>query len=141
MAQYRSARSRSLGTGPGRRSGSVPPKTLVNLRVLPKDSRPGDVIATMRSLTQALGVRCQFCHVGREGQPLDQFDFVSDVVDKKTVARAMLVLVGDLNAQVQKAVPAAAAVTCYTCHQGARQPRHAPEPAALLERLQQPAER
>lgn len=29
----------------------------------------------MRNITGALGVRCQFCHVGEEGMPLERFDF------------------------------------------------------------------
>jgi hypothetical protein len=109
--------------------GKFPPDTFVNLRVLPKDSTTPDVVAAMRNMTQALGVRCQFCHVGQEGQPLDQFDFIADTVDKKHVARSMMELVRTINVEVQKSVPTAAAVTCYTCHRGAPRPLHAPAPA------------
>jgi len=33
-----------------------------NLRVLPQDTKLAELIPMMRSFTQALGVRCQFCH-------------------------------------------------------------------------------
>ena len=32
----------------------------------------------MMGFTRALGVRCNHCHVGEDGQPLSTFDFVSD---------------------------------------------------------------
>jgi hypothetical protein len=113
---------------PLRAQGTFPPATLANLQVLAKDTTVPQAIAVMRTMTQALGVRCQFCHVGVEGQPLDQFDFVSDTVDKKTAARAMMRLTREINAQLAAAMPAAPAVTCYTCHRGERQPVHAPPP-------------
>ncbi len=108
---------------------TFPPPTVGNLQVLPADTPPRAVIAAMRDMTLALGVRCPFCHVGKEGQPLDQFDFGADDVAAKTVARAMLRLTRDLNTQLKTALPAAPAVTCYTCHRGERQPVHAPAAA------------
>ncbi len=106
-----------------------PPAGVANLQVLPKDTPVPQVIAAMRAMSQGLGVRCQHCHVGVEGQPLDQFDFVSDAVPAKATARAMLRLTRDLNVLLRAARPAAAEVTCYTCHRGARTPVHAPPPA------------
>lgn len=121
----------SLAPGQAVAQGTFPPDTLVNLRVLPADTPPRELIATMREMTIALGVRCQFCHVGKEGLPLDQFDFVSDAVDKKGTARAMLRLTRAINSQLEEMTAAAPDVTCYTCHRGARQPVHAaPKPAA-----------
>jgi len=105
-----------------------PPEASVNLQVLPKDTPVPQVIAAMRAMTLGLGVRCQHCHVGVEGQGLDQFDFVSDTVPAKATARAMLRLTRDLNVQLRAALPAAAEVTCYTCHRGARTPVHTPPP-------------
>jgi hypothetical protein len=110
------------------RQGSFPPTSLSNLRVLPKESSPQEVIAVMRGMSQGLGVRCQYCHVGREGQPLDQFNFVSDDIDKKGVARSMLQLVRTINATLAPGAPSGP-VTCYTCHRGAARPVHAPPPA------------
>lgn len=108
---------------------TFPPATLENLKVLPKDTTAREVIARMRELTIGLGVRCQFCHVGREGLPLDQFDFVADTLPRKEVARGMMRLVATINERLQKESPApgtAATVTCYTCHRGAERPVHAP---------------
>ena len=118
------------GAGAGARQGPFPPTSLRNLQVLSKDTSPQEVIAVMRGMSQGLGVRCQYCHVGREGQPLDQFDFVSDDLDKKGVARSMLRLVRTINATL---APGAASgpVTCYTCHRGAVRPVHAQPPGQL----------
>lgn len=46
-----------------------PPKSFENLQVLTKGASAGDVINTMKGFTGALGVRCQHCHVGKEGLP------------------------------------------------------------------------
>src|SRR5262245_38840403 len=110
--------------------GKFPPDTFVNLLVLPKDSPPNAVITAMKNFARGLGVRCQFCHIGEEGMPLDKFDFVSDTKPEKQTARMMMRMVSEINAQLSKAMPDAAAkgyqVTCYTCHKGAQHPQHAP---------------
>lgn len=111
--------------------GKFPPDKFVNLLVLPKDSSPNTVITAMKNFARGLGVRCQFCHVGEEGMPLEKFDFVSDAKPEKQTARVMMRMVSDINAQLSKAMPDAAAkgyqVTCYTCHKGAQHPQHAPQ--------------
>jgi hypothetical protein len=58
--------------------GKWPPDSLINTKVIPKTTPPIQVVGTMRNFAGDLGVRCQFCHVGQEGQPLQQFDFASD---------------------------------------------------------------
>jgi len=57
--------------------GKFPPDSLINTKVFPHSTPVIEVVGAMRNFTSALGVRCQFCHVGREGQPLSQFDFAS----------------------------------------------------------------
>ena len=52
------------------------PERAKNLKVLPKDLTKDKLQATMIGFTRSLGVRCPFCHVGQEGQPLTTFDFV-----------------------------------------------------------------
>jgi hypothetical protein len=110
-----------------------PPKQFQNLQVFPKDAGPAVVIAAMKNFTRALGVRCQFCHVGEEGMPLEKFDFVADSKPTKAVARAMMRMAAEINGHVAKAIPDAAAksyqVTCWTCHRGSQHPQHAPEAA------------
>jgi hypothetical protein len=108
------------------------PAGFKNLQVFPKDAPRDVVIAAMKNFTRALGVRCQHCHVGEEGAPLEKFDFVSDTKPEKKIARAMMRMTAEINGEhISKAVPDAAAkghqVTCYTCHRGATHPQHTPE--------------
>lgn len=113
-------------TGAAAQAG-FPPKTFANLEVLPKASTPADVMATMKGFAQGLGVRCQHCHVGSEGQPLAQFDFVADAQPAKLVARRMMRLVQTINSTLAAdGAGPAARVTCYTCHRGSARPVHSP---------------
>ena len=95
-----------------------------NLKVLPVDITRQQLLSTMKFFAQSLGVRCTYCHVGTEGQPLSTFNFASDAKDKKTIARAMMAMVAVLNS---KTLPTAsgvpdAKVTCFTCHRGSTKP-------------------
>jgi photosynthetic reaction center cytochrome c subunit len=115
-----------------RQSPFKPPS---NLRVLPKDTKLGEIIPVMKSFTQALGVRCQFCHsyTGSDPDALENFDFPGDAVPAKAVARTMMATVQVINGELLKGVgePAPAGqskVTCYTCHRGERRPQTAPAP-------------
>ena len=67
-----------------------PPDSLVNLQVLPEDIEVRELIGTMRGFALGLGVRCEHCHVGEEGQPLSTFDFPADEKPTKAKAREML---------------------------------------------------
>ena len=120
------------GSAPAEAQG-FPPSKFQNLQIFPKDERPDVVIAAMKNFTRALGVRCQFCHVGEEGMPLEKFDFVADSKPAKQTARAMMRMAAEINGHVAKAIPDAAAkgyqVTCWTCHRGSQHPQHAPEAA------------
>lgn len=111
---------------PTQAQGTFPPKSFANLQVLPKDATAGQVINTMKGFTRALGVRCQFCHVGKEGLELDQFNFVSDEIPQKKTARIMMRMVVDANKHLDDGLPqsagSAARVTCITCHRGAAKP-------------------
>jgi hypothetical protein len=84
-----------------------------------------EVVGTMRNITQALGVRCPYCHVGQEGQPLSQFDFPSDEKRTKLVARQMMELVAEVNRRLDtlpsRPTPGVD-VTCRTCHRGVSRP-------------------
>ena len=74
-----------------------PPDTLTNVKVIPHSTPVINLIGTMRNFTSYLGVRCQYCHVGVEGQPLNQFDFVTDEKRTKVVAREMMLMVQEIN--------------------------------------------
>lgn len=110
---------------PAQPAGKFPPDSLVNTKVISHATPVLQVVGTMRNFTSALGVRCQFCHLGQEGQPLPQFDFVSDDKRTKQVAREMMKLVEEVNHRLD-ALPGRAAnglqVTCNTCHRGANKP-------------------
>ena len=111
---------------------TFPPASFKNLQVLPKDSPARVVVGTMKGFANHLGVRCQFCHVGKEGLPLEEFDFVSDEIPQKKTARIMMRLTDDINKQLDAAVPRAAGadarVTCITCHRGKSTPTNTKEP-------------
>lgn len=105
--------------------GKFPPDSLVNVKVIPKSTPVQEVIGAMRNITFALGVRCQFCHLGEEGQPLARFDFASDEKRTKQVAREMMRMVQDINRRLDS-LPGRTAtglqVACVTCHRGISRP-------------------
>ena len=115
-----------VAASPAFAQGKFPPESFKNLQVLPKDATAAVVVNTMKGFAMNLGVRCQFCHIGKEGLPLDQFDFISDEIPQKKTARIMMRLTEDINKQLDAAVPRAAGtearVTCITCHRGQSKP-------------------
>jgi Photosynthetic reaction centre cytochrome C subunit len=87
-----------------------------NLKILTVDDlRSG----AMMKYTQALGVKCDHCHIE---------DRASDDNPKKLVARNMIQMVKDINAKFPDA--SKTYVTCYTCHNGHVTPMTTPPPAA-----------
>ena len=111
---------------PAQTPGKWPPDSLVNTQVFPHNTPVMQVVGQMRNITGALGVRCQFCHLGEEGQPLDKFDFASDQKRTKLVARQMLLMVAEINRRLDslpgRATQNALQVTCATCHRGTNRP-------------------
>ena len=105
--------------------GKFPPDSLINTQVIPKSTPVMELVGTMRNFTSALGVRCQFCHVGSEGQPLGEFDFASDQKRNKIVARQMMRMLAEVNKRLDT-IPAkpqpAFSATCMTCHRGVSRP-------------------
>lgn len=102
-----------------------PPDSLINTRVIPRNTPPTRVIGQMRDFTFALGVRCSHCHVGEEGRPLGEFDFASDQKRPKLVAREMMKMVAEINRRLDTLPDRGAgglAVTCNTCHRGVTRP-------------------
>jgi len=109
----------------GAQPGKFPPDSLRGTQVITRTTPVMQVIGTMRNFTFDLGVRCQYCHVGEEGQPLDRFDFVKDEKRTKLVARQMMRMVQEINRRLDS-LPGRAAqglqVTCNTCHRGTSRP-------------------
>jgi tetratricopeptide (TPR) repeat protein len=104
-----------------------PPDSATNLKALPKDIPIRALIDTMAGFTRALGVRCQYCHVGKEGDPLETFEFAKDEKVEKRKAREMIRMVMAINQQLLTKVPERrdprVVVNCSTCHHGANVPR------------------
>ena len=110
-----------------RAQGRFPPDSFTNLKVLPKHIEPRTLLGTMRGFAIGLGVRCAYCHVGREGAPLDSLNFASDDKRTKRVARVMLEMVMHVNDEHLAEVPDRPTphivVRCATCHRGLPRPR------------------
>jgi len=107
--------------------GKWPPDSLINVKVIPKNTPVMQVVGMMRNFASALGVRCQYCHVGQEGQPLAQFDFAKDAKRTKLTARQMMRMVEEINRRVDTLPEHAqmtshVEVTCNTCHRGVSRP-------------------
>jgi len=98
-----------------------------NLKVLAPDIPRQQLLAIMNGFTRALGVRCNYCHVGEEGQPHRPEDFAKDDKPAKNKARIMMRMTQDLNdkylTQIEGRATPPVHVQCVTCHHGAPQPR------------------
>lgn len=96
------------------------PRPLENIKTL-KGWTGEEVRTEMTLMAQALGVKCDHCHV--------QGNFASDEKRTKATARKMIDLTRSLNADyfADKAPTDGPSkfgrVTCYTCHQGAPTPK------------------
>src|SRR4026207_1390122 len=112
----------SAAQAPQGREGGAPPPPLQNLQVFPKDTPRAQAVTAMQAFSAALGVTCNHCHVfNGPGDPMN--DFAGDTKPTKTVARAMMRMVREINPPVRKPVPPkptdqVAAVGCATCHRG-----------------------
>jgi len=113
-----------------------PPDSFTNLKVLPKDIDQRALIDTMRGFALALGVRCVYCHAGREDLPLDSVNFASDEKRPKRVARVMMHMVMHINGEHLAEVPdrprPIVIVRCETCHRGLSRPRLLEDELSLL---------
>lgn len=101
------------------------PEKPKNLQVLPKDWPGTRLRPVMIGFTQALGVRCSYCHKGEEGEPLSSYDFASDENPNKNRAREMLRMLKDINAHLNNIEPSGDTrvnMWCHTCHRGRARP-------------------
>ena len=109
------------------------PQELENLQFFPQDITRDSVIEVMRGFSFALGVRCQYCHVGGDGVSFEGVEFASDDDPDKRKTRFMLRMVETLNNSLlpmmaDRDVPASE-ITCKSCHRGR------PKPALLTQVL------
>jgi tetratricopeptide (TPR) repeat protein len=102
------------------------PDKFRNLQVLPKDIAKDKLVEIMKSFTSGLGVRCNYCHVGEEGQPLSTYKFESDTITAKLKARTMMKMTHDINSKYLSTLSEfkndIIQVKCVTCHRGVAQP-------------------
>jgi tetratricopeptide (TPR) repeat protein len=104
-------------------SAQIPDK-FTNLRVLPKETTHDQLVQTMRSFANALGVRCSHCHVNTKPEDLKTFDFASDDKETKRVARVMMRMTGEINSHLlpETGRTPLRTVECMTCHHGLARP-------------------
>lgn len=74
---------------------------------------PRELQTYMKSLTEALGVQCSYCHNMR--------DFTSDENPHKAKARQMMTMTSEINEKYFKDHPNEQ-MTCFACHQGREHP-------------------
>jgi hypothetical protein len=94
--------------------------------VLPADTDPEELASQMRRFKLALGVECSHCHVGTDERRFSDFDFASDALETKRVAREMLRMVIAINRMVsglnRGPDHSYVEVSCVTCHRGNARP-------------------
>jgi thioredoxin reductase len=103
------------------------PEKITNLKVLPKDITPDQLVTVMKGFAESLNVECIFCHVGKIKDPLSAYDFASDNKEHKEVARNMIVMTNDINSKYPEGMGDDSSVenpkvTCATCHRRDRTP-------------------
>jgi tetratricopeptide (TPR) repeat protein len=103
------------------------PDEFKNLQVLDKNIDKRALVGQMREIAGALGVRCNYCHVGVDPNSLQGYDFTSDEKASKRTARSMLSMVKAINDEYLPAMneqsEKVVKVSCVTCHRGQEKPR------------------
>ena len=101
------------------------PDEFKNLQFHPEDTTKGELINVMRNFSFALGVRCQYCHVGGDGVSFEGVEFDKDGPNKEK-ARFMLRMTENLNENILTGIPdrdqPALEIQCKTCHCGQSKP-------------------
>ena len=110
-----------------------------NLKILPKNITKVQLDSVMHHYTDALGVKCNFCHVRNES--IKGWDYASDKNKHKLVAREMMLMTDSINDKYfdltggKRDLNSKLMVTCFTCHNGKT------EPAALPPVRERPQQR
>src|SRR5262245_5467789 len=114
MGTILTAQAPAQGAGGQGGRGGAPQPPPQNLQVLPKDTPREQVVATMRTFTQGLGVECNYCHVqeGRGGRN----DMAADEKQPKKTARVMMQMMAHVNEMLATGIGKTAAdVTKVQC--------------------------
>ncbi len=94
-----------------------------NLKVLPKDISEEKLHQVMDEFKTALGVKCGFCHARNADTTIHKLDFASDANEHKDIARYMMKMTSEINANyfnwMKSTQPDTIhSVRCITCHRG-----------------------
>jgi len=94
-----------------------------NLHVLSKNISDDDMDYVMETFSVNLGTNCLFCHPGKKNGTEYKFDYVSDELRNKRIARDMLRMTMKLNKKyfnikLTGLMNTRGRVWCKTCHQG-----------------------
>src|SRR5580704_6046841 len=116
VANARPAQSGSANAGTAVETASQKYKNIKVLKDIPADQ----LFPTMRFITAALGVECEFCHTAG---PSGNLDFEKDDKDEKKTARTMMQMMFAIN---KNNFDGERAVTCNTCHRGSPHPQAIP---------------
>lgn len=98
-----------------------------NLKVLPQNISKDSLEYLMKNYTTSLGVKCSYCHLPSKVDPT-KLDFASDVKIEKEIARGMIKMTNDINANYfqphfPEPKPAQVhVVNCVLCHRGTANP-------------------
>jgi hypothetical protein len=97
-----------------------------NLQILPKNITRQQMDSVMHHFSEALNVKCNFCHVRNDST--NKWDMASDANPHKNKAREMMKLTDKINDDYfdvtggQRTITTQLMVTCYTCHHGSTDP-------------------
>lgn len=107
------------------------PDEFTNLKVFDKNIGKGELVGIMRKWSGALGVRCNYCHVGGSEESLEGMEFDKDDKQAKKTARRMVSMVnminGDFIGKLKGSSNTGMKVECVTCHRGQAHPRQMSE--------------
>ena len=104
-------------TTPGEKTVEQVQKNIQILKGMPASQ----LQPVMNYISTSLGVKCDFCHVNKDGE----WNFAADEKPHKATAREMMQMVLNVNKTTFKG---ATEVTCYTCHRGRSHPTGMPFP-------------
>lgn len=97
-----------------------------NLQVLPKNITEQQLDSVMHNFTDALSVKCSFCHV--KNKETNEWDHASDANKHKLITRDMMRMTTEINKEyfdytgAEQKLGTPLMVTCYTCHNGSKEP-------------------
>jgi hypothetical protein len=96
-----------------------------NLKVLPKNISKDDLKKVMDGFKDALGVKCNFCHVPMKDDP-KKMDFASDEKNHKLIAREMMKMTAKINKKYfnhKDKEGKMKNISCVSCHNGKEEPQ------------------